>query len=266
MDEEAQVLWYLHEILIETRSLGKPRLQSKQLIRHCTRFTQAVKLSEDLVDTPLSDPPLSIHKSKFHFFSPQNMLGWEHYRLRMQDMADYLPSSPSLWSATGATQKTTQYTISSQTEELMRQAAVYSSITDSLVASLLEHIPEENRTKIIQEEVKIMAKASRKGVVWVVAVTSNLQLIRWDVALGNLRLQDDHDARARTAPFDGKNLLGPNIKEFDAKIFTMREQHSLHRGLTTHFKVPKNLAPKAAGTSRLSVHQRLGPPIKQEGR
>ena len=41
----------------------------------------------------------------------------------------------------------------------MRQAAVCSSITDSLVAWLLEHIPEENMTKISQEEVKIMAKA-----------------------------------------------------------------------------------------------------------
>ena len=182
----------------------------------------------------------------------------------MQDTADYLPSPPSLGSATGATQKTAQYIISFQTEELMRQAAVYSSITDSLVASLLEHIPEENRTKIIQEQVKIMAKASRKGVVWVVAATSNLQLIRWDVALGSLRLQDDHVARARTAPFHDKNLLGPNIKEFDAKTFIMQQQHSLHRGLTMHFKVPKKPAPKAAGTSRLLVHQRLGPPVNKE--
>ena len=101
----------------------------------------------------------------------------------------------------------------------MRQAVVYSSIAESLVASLLEHIPKENRTKIIQEQVRIMAKASRKGV----EVASNLQLIRRDVALGNLRLEDDHVARVRTAAFHGKNLLGPNIKEFDAKIFTMQQ-------------------------------------------
>ena len=139
---------------------------------------------------------------------------------------------------------------------MMRQAAVYSSITNSLVASLLEHIPEENRTKNIQEQVKIMAEASRKGVVSAVAVASNLLLIRWDVALGNLRLQDDYVAKARTAPFHGKNPLGPNIKEFNVKIFTMQQRHSLHRGLTMHFKVPKKPAMKAAGTSRLLVHQR----------
>ena len=92
----------------------------KAALKHCTRITQSIKPSKDLVDTPLSDPPLSVQKSKFCFFSPQNVLGWEHYRLRMQDTADYLPSLPSLGSATRATQKTTQYTISSQTENLMR--------------------------------------------------------------------------------------------------------------------------------------------------
>ena len=115
-----------------------------------------------------------------------------------------------------------------------------------------------------------MAKASRKGVASTVAVASNLQLIIRDVALGNLRLKDDHDARARTVPFHGKNLLGPNIKEIDAKIFIMQQQHSLLRGLTVHFKVPKKPAPKAVQGLPgywLLVHQRLGPPVNlQEGR
>ena len=76
-------------------------------------------------------------------------------------------------------------------EELMRRAAIYSSVTDSLVASLLEHIPKGNRTKIVQEQLKI--KASRKGVCSAVAAASNPQLLRHS---GNLMLQDDHGAKA----------------------------------------------------------------------
>ena len=52
-------------------------------------------------------------------------------------------------------------------------------------------------------------------------MAANLQLIRRDVVLGQLLLQDNHVARARTAPFSGPNLVGPNVKEFDAKIFTI---------------------------------------------
>ena len=103
-----------------------------------------------------------------------------------------------------------------------------------------------------------------KGVTWVVAAASNLHLMRGDVVLRHLLLQDDHVARARTALLYGSNLIGPNIKEFDAKIYAMREQHSLHRELTTRFKVPKMTAPKSAAQSKASVHQRLGRTVNQD--
>ena len=65
-----------------------------------------------------------------------------------------------------------------------------------------------------------MAKASRKGMASAEAAASNLQLIKQDMVLGNLRF---HVAWARTAPLHGKNLLGPNIKNFDANIISIRE-------------------------------------------
>ena len=113
-------------------------------------------------------------------------------------------------------------------------------MTDSLVASLLKHIPVENRIKIIREPVKIMAKVSRKGVASTVAANFNLQLIRRNVALGHFMLQLNH----MWPLFYGSNLMRPNIKEFDAKIYAMREQHSLHGGLATHFKISRKIAPK----------------------
>ena len=54
-------------------------------------------------------------------------------------------------------------------------------------------------------------------------------------------------------------------QEFEEKIFTMTDQHALHRGLTSHFKVPKKPVWKSSTQFRSSVHQRLGPPVDQEG-
>ena len=179
--------------------------------------------------------------------------------IRMQDTAEYLPAPPSLGSATGATQYMVSVQTQLHTEELMRRAAIYSSVTDSLVASLLEHIPKGNRTKIVQEQLKI--KASRKGVCSAVAAASNPQLLRRDVTL-----RKPHAPGWPWGQGLRPYLLGPDIKEFNAKIFSMQEQHSLHRGLTSHFKVPKNSAPKAFASAKGSVHQRLGSPVHQEGK
>ena len=84
------------------------------------------------------------------------------------------------------------------------------------------------------------------------------------MALGQLQLQDEHFARARTAPFHGHSLVGLEPQEFDEKIFTMRDQHALDRGLNNHFEVPKKPVPKSSMQFRPSVHQRLGPPVGQE--
>ena len=55
----------------------------------------------------------------------------------------------------------------------MRRAAIYRSITDSLVASILEDIPKEHRTKIVQEKVRILHKSSNKAVSAAVVAASN---------------------------------------------------------------------------------------------
>ena len=115
----------------------------------------------------------------------------------------------------------------------MRRAVIYSFTTDLLVASILEYIPKAHCTKIVQEHVQILHKSSNK------AAASNLQLMRRDVALRQLQLEDVHIERARTAPFYGNNLVGPNVAAFDEKIFAIRDQHALHQGMTSHFKIPK---------------------------
>ena len=65
-------------------------------------------------------------------------LGGDHYQLKIDKSAMYEP----LGAASSNLTKTAQYTISVQTllhmDELVRRAAICSSITDLLVASLLE--------------------------------------------------------------------------------------------------------------------------------
>ena len=73
-----------------------------------------METSDDLVETPLCDPP-STQKNKIKFFSPQNVLGRNHYRLRMDETGEYLPMPPSLGSVTRVSLKVNQYTVLTQT-------------------------------------------------------------------------------------------------------------------------------------------------------
>ena len=192
------------------------------------------------------------------FLTPSNLLGKEHYRLNIDKLSEYQPTLPELASSTRSKTNVSQCMISAQpllqTEELMRRVTINGPISDSLVASILKYILEEARDKVVHEQVRIMHKSLQKAIASATAAASNLQLIRRDVALGQLQLQDEHIVRARTAPFQGHSLVGPEPQEFDEKIFTTGDQHVLHRGVTSHFKVPKKPARKSTIQLRPSVH------------
>ena len=60
---------------------------------------------------------------------------------------------------------------------------------------------------------------------------------------------------------------GTKISEcFDAKIFAIREQHSLQRG-SSHYlsSLREKKTPKPTALAKPAVHQSLGPPMTQEG-
>ena len=175
-------------------------------------------------------------------------------------MADYQPKPPTLTSSDGAAPSS--YTVPStallQTEELSRRAAVYGSITDVLVGSILRQIPEEARTPVLREQVQIMGQASRRCVAAAAASAANLQLVRRDSVLNGHRLKEEYISRARAAPFTGSHVVGPDPREFNRALQTLKTEHSLHQGLTSHFKVPSKPAPKTS-VKTSSVHSRLGP-------
>ena len=146
------LLWYLQEILIQTRSLRKFRLPSKQLL-HIVPGSFRVSSLPRIFWILIEWPSIVRSEVKVSFLLTTNVLGWEHYRLRMQDTADYLPSPPSLWSATGATQKTTQLPfLLRQKSWWDRQQSNISSHHRFLGGVTTGTFPEENMTKIIQEE------------------------------------------------------------------------------------------------------------------
>ena len=132
---------------------------------HCTKKAQGVLTADKIVDTPLCAPPTA-QMNKFKFFTPSNVLGQEHYKLNVDKSFEYQPMPPELASSMGSKAKVSQYTISTenllQTEEVLRRVAIYGSITDSLVPSILKYILEEARDKVVQEQVRIMLKSSQK--------------------------------------------------------------------------------------------------------
>ena len=240
----------------------------KASLTYSDKIAQGVFTADKVIDTTECAPP-TVQKNKFKFFTSSNVLGKGDYRLMVVKSSEYQPTPPELASSKGSKAKVSQYTVSAQhllqTEELMGRVAIYGSITDLLVAPILKYIPEEAKDKVVQKKVMIMHKSLHKAIASAMAAASNLQLIRKDVALGQLDLQNEHIARTRTAPFHGHSLVSPKPEKFDEKIFNMRDQQALHRGLTSHFKISEKPAPKSSMQSRPSVHQRLGPPVGHEG-
>ena len=74
-----------------------------------------------------------------------------------------------------------------------------------------------------------------------VAVASNMQLVRRDVVLDHLLLNQSSASRARTAPFSGTHLMGPDPNRFYKEIMKLREQQVLHGGLSANFRNPAAL-------------------------
>ena len=106
--------------------------------------------------------------------------------------------------------------------------------------------PEDERAPLLKERITIAAEASMRSITASVAVASNLQLVRRDVVLDHLLLKLTA-SRARTAPFSGTHLMGPDPNRFYEEIMKLREQQVLHGGLSANFR---NLAALGTAQSR----------------
>ena len=114
--------------------------------------------------------------------------------------------------------------MSLDTEELARRAAIYASLADSMVASVIEEIsPKDHRSKILREKLAIIQEAQVAAVSSGFAAASNLQLIRRDALLKNFGFQPQVLSRVRTAPFEGSHVLGPEPKVLQQRVRAIRQ-------------------------------------------
>ena len=96
----------------------------------------------------------------------------------------------------------------SASEELSHRAAV-GSIADVMFSSIIHPL-----APLLKERITIAAEASLRSITASVAVSSNLQLVRRYVVLDHLLLNQSMASRARTAPFSGTHLIGPDPNWF----------------------------------------------------
>ena len=76
------------------------------------------------------------------------------------------------------------------TEELALRSAIYASLADSMVASVIEELsPKDERSKLLREKLAIIQETQVSAVSADFAAASNLQLLRRDALLKNFGFQ-----------------------------------------------------------------------------
>ena len=99
------------------------------------------------------------------------------------------------------------------TEELALRSAIYASLADSMVASVIEELsPKDERSKLLREKLAIIQEAQVSAVSADFASASNLQLLRRDALLKNFGFQPQVLSSVRMAPFERNHVVGPKPK------------------------------------------------------
>ena len=219
--------------------------QLRHAIDHVSMLAQGVKKIDKVAKTPLCEH--TSRESSFKFLKPNEVFDRkENFRLKVDPDSDFPIKPPHLDGSLGSFSMPASFNVPaacvSASEELSRRAAVYGSIADVMFSSIIHPLaPEDERAPLLKERITIAAEASMRSIKASVAVASNLQLVRRDVVLDHLLLNQSTASRARTAPFSGTHLMGPDPNRFYKEIMKLREQQVLHGGLSANFRNPAAL-------------------------
>ena len=151
------------------------------------------------------------------------------------------------------------------TEELARRSAIYASVADSMVASVIEELsPKDERTKLFREKLTIIQEAQVSAVSAGFAAASNLQLLRCDALLKNFNFQPQVLSAVWKAPFEGYHVVGPEPKVLQARVRAIRQADRM-AGSSVTFAKQKEVKTSTKTSSkktapRPSVFDRLGSP------
>ena len=219
--------------------------QLRHAIDHVSMLAQGVKKIDKVAKTPLCEH--TSRESSFKFLKPNEVFDRkENFRLKVDPDSDFPIKPPHLDGSLGSFSMPASFNVPaacvSASEELSRRAAVYGSIADVMFSFVIHSLaPEDERAPLLKKRITIAAEASMRSITASVAVASNLQLVRRDVVLDHLLLNQSTASRARTAPFSGTHLMGPDPNRFYEEIMKLREQQVLHGGLSANFRNPAAL-------------------------
>ena len=219
--------------------------QLRHAIDHVSMLAQGVKKIDKVAKTPLCEH--TSRESSFKFLKPNEVFDRkENFRLKVDPDSDFPIKPPHRDGSLGSFTMSASFNVPaacvSASEELSRRAAVYGSIADVMFSSIIHSLaPEDDRAPLLKERITIAAEASMRSITASVAVASNMQLVRRDVVLDHLLLNQSSASRARTAPFSGTHLMGPDPNRFYEEIMKLREPQVLHGGLSANFRNPAAL-------------------------
>ena len=248
--------------------LDQPSLQDT--MASTARIAQGLKEDEEVVKTTLSET-LNDNTSSFKFLTVKHIFPREPYRLKVHRDALYAPKPPGdhgfINSKTPASYHLS-HRVCLDTEELARRSAIYASLADSMVASVIEELsPKDERSKLFREKLAIIQEAQVSAGF---AAASNLQLLRRDALLRNFNFQPPVLSAVRTAPFEGHHVVGPEPKVLQARVRAIRQADRM-TGSSVTFARQKEVKTSTKTSSkktasRPSVFDRLGSPTSSTQR
>ena len=140
--------------------LDQPSL--KDTMASTAGIAQGLKEDEEVEKTTLSET-LNTSSSTFKHLTVKQIFPREPYRLKIHRDAQYVPKPPR---ETGFsdTKAPSSYPMSQRmcldTKELARRSAIYASLADSMVASVIEELsPKDERSKLLREKLAIIQEA-----------------------------------------------------------------------------------------------------------
>ena len=246
--------------------LDQPSLQDT--MASTARIVQGLK-DEEVEKTTLSET-LNTASWTLKFFTVKQIFPREPYRLKFHRDALYMPKPPGDHGFSDI-KAPSSYQVSHRmcldTEELAWGSAIYASLADSMVASVIEELsPKDERSKLLREKLAIIQEAQVSAVSAGFAAASNLQLLRRDALLKNFGFQPQVLSSVRTAPFEGSHVVGPEPKVLQNRVRTIRQADRMagssvtfalkHREPKTSTKVTSSKKP----APRPSVFYHLGSP------
>ena len=154
--------------------LDQPSL--KDTMASMARIAQGLKEDEEVEKTTLSET-LNTTSSTFKNLTVKQIFPREPYRLKVHRDAQYVPKPPGCSNSKAPSSYQMSHCMCLDTEELARRSAIYASLADSMVASVIEELsPKDERTKLLREKLAIIQEAQVSVVSAGFAATSNLQL------------------------------------------------------------------------------------------